>query len=77
MAKGKDQHVVSRKDGWGVRGEGNKRDTSHHRTQKDAIDSARDIAKNQKAEVVIHGRDGKMVRIVPIGIRVAPKDRKH
>ena len=60
MAKGKDQHVVPRDKEWAVRGEGNKRDTSHHRTQKDAIDSARNIAKKQRSEVVIHRRDGKI-----------------
>jgi Uncharacterized protein conserved in bacteria (DUF2188) len=54
------QHVVKRDDGWGVRGEGNQRDTSHHRTQADAIDAARGIASNQRSEVIIHGRDGRI-----------------
>lgn len=54
------QHVVQRDDGWAVRGEGNSRDTSHHQTQSDAIDAARDIARNQQSEVVIHGRDGRI-----------------
>jgi len=57
---GKDQHVVPRDGSWAVRGEGNSRDTSVHNTQGAAIDAARDIARNQKAEVVIHGRDGKI-----------------
>ena len=30
---------------------------SHHRTQKEAADAARQIAQNQKSEVLIHGRD--------------------
>ena len=54
------QHVVRRDDGWAVRGEGNQRDTSHHPTQADAIDAARDIAINQQAEVLIHGRNGQI-----------------
>lgn len=54
------QHVVKRDDGWGVRGEGNQRDTSHHPTQADAIDAARGIARNQRSEVIIHGRDGRI-----------------
>jgi hypothetical protein len=54
------QHVVRRDDGWAVRGEGNQRDTSHHRTQADAIDAARDIAANQRSEVLIHGRNGQI-----------------
>jgi Uncharacterized protein conserved in bacteria (DUF2188). len=56
----RNQHVVSRPDGWAVRGEGNERDTSHHRTQADAIDAARDIARNQRSEVVIHDRHGRI-----------------
>ncbi|MDC9724526.1 MAG: DUF2188 domain-containing protein [Gammaproteobacteria bacterium] len=57
---GKNQHVVKREDGWGVRGEGNSRDTSHHRTQEEARQAAVDIARNQQSEVLIHGRDGKI-----------------
>jgi hypothetical protein len=54
------QHVVERSDGWGVRGEGNSRDTSHHNTQADAIRAARDIAQNQGGDVMIHDRHGKI-----------------
>ena len=56
----KNQHVVQRDDGWAVRGEKNSRDTSHHSTQAAAINAAREIAINNKSEVVIHGRDGKI-----------------
>lgn len=54
------QHVVKRPNGWAVRGEGNSRDTSVHRTQAEAQERAREIAQNQKSEVLIHGRDGKI-----------------
>ncbi len=57
---GKNQHVVKRDDGWAVRGAGNSKDTSHHSTQADAQKAARDIAKNQRSEVLVHGRDGKI-----------------
>jgi uncharacterized protein YdaT len=57
---GKNQHVVKREDGWAVRGEGNTRDTSHHSTQDDATDRARDIARNERSEVVIHRPDGRI-----------------
>jgi len=57
---GKNQHVVRRGGGWAVRGEGNSRDTSHHRTQSQAIDAARDIARNQHSEVVIHDTHGRI-----------------
>lgn len=56
----KNQHVVKRDDGWAVRGEGNSRDTSRHKTQADAFNTARDIAKNQGSEVFIHGENGRI-----------------
>jgi hypothetical protein len=57
---GKNQHVVPREDGWAVRGAGNQRDTSHHRTQREAEQAARDIARNQGSEVLIHGTNGQI-----------------
>ena len=57
---GKNQHVVSRENGWAVRGEGNQRDTSRHRTQAEAEQAARGIAINQKSEVLIHGENGRI-----------------
>jgi hypothetical protein len=57
---GKNQHVVKRDNGWAVRGENNSKDTSHHRTQKEANEAAKGIANNQKSEVLIHGVDGKI-----------------
>ncbi len=57
---GKNHHVVPYKDGWAVKGEGNKRATSVHDTQKQATESARKIAKNQSSETVIHRPDGRI-----------------
>ena len=57
---GKNQHVVPRDDQWAVRGAGNSRDTSHHRTQSEAERAAREIAMNQKSEVLIHGENGRI-----------------
>lgn len=57
---GKNQHVVHREKGWAVRGEHNERDTSHHPTQAEAEKAAREIAINQKSEVLIHGENGRI-----------------
>lgn len=54
------QHVVPHEHGWAVRGEGNRRVTSTHRTQADAIDRGREIAINQQSELVIHRPDGRI-----------------
>ncbi|MCF0061335.1 DUF2188 domain-containing protein [Dyadobacter chenwenxiniae] len=75
---GKDQHVTKHENGWKVIGEGNKKATGVFDTQKEAIEKARSIAKNQESEVVIHRSKG--------GIRDSdsygndpnpPKDKKH
>lgn len=60
MKKGKNQHVVKHSDGWAVRGAGNGRVTKVTPTQKAAIDAAREIAKNQGSELLIHGRNGRI-----------------
>ncbi|NLY62576.1 MAG: DUF2188 domain-containing protein [Erysipelothrix sp.] len=57
---GKNQHVQPHNDGWQVKGEGNTKATKLFETQAEAIKYARDIAINQKAEVIIHGRDGEV-----------------
>lgn len=56
----KNQHVVPQGERWAVRGAGNEKSTSMHDTQADAIDRARDIARNQQSELLIHGRDGQI-----------------
>jgi uncharacterized protein YdaT len=57
---GKNQHVVPIGDRWGVRGEGNSRLTSIRDTQSDAASQAREIARNQHSEILIHGRNGQI-----------------
>ena len=55
----KNQHVTPRPDGQGqVKGEGNTRATAVTSTQREAISIAREIARNQQSELVIHGKDG-------------------
>ncbi len=57
-----DQHVVPYDDQWAVRGENKSRVASVHGTQQEAIDAARDIARNQGGELLIHGRNGQIRR---------------
>jgi hypothetical protein len=57
---GKNQHVVPHGDDWAVRGAGNEKVTSIHQTQADAERAARDIAINQRSEVIIHRPDGRI-----------------
>jgi len=56
------QHVVSNssKGGWDVKKSGSDRASKHFDTQKEAIDWAKSRAKNQKTELYVHGKDGKI-----------------
>lgn len=57
----KNQHVTPHPDGgWQVKGAGNSRATIRTSTQNDAIKAARDIAINQKSELVIHRPNGQI-----------------
>lgn len=56
-----DQHVTPHPGGgWQVKGSGNEKATKITETKKEAIDVAREIAKNKESEVVIHGKDGRI-----------------
>lgn len=54
------QHVVPNGGGWAVRRAGASKATSTHGTQVEAIAAAKRIAQNQRSEVYIHGRDGRI-----------------
>lgn len=59
---GKNQHVTPHPaGGWQVKGEGNSKATVRTSTQKEAIDRARAISRNQGSELVIHRLNG-MIR---------------
>ena len=58
---GKAQHVTKHPEGgWQVRAAGSSRATKRTKTQAEASSIARSIAINQRAEVVVHGRDGRI-----------------
>lgn len=74
----KKQHVVPHQGKWAVKGENNSRATSVHNTQSEAIDKARDIAINQRSEVVIHRPNGQIRDKDSYGNDPCPpKDSKH
>lgn len=57
---GKNQHVVPHNGSWAVRGAGNSKVTKEFDTQREAIDYARSIARNQESELLIHGQNGQI-----------------
>ncbi len=58
---GRNQHVVpSKKGGWDVKAEGAKGATKNLPTQREAVEVARQFARNQRTELVVHGKDGRI-----------------
>lgn len=57
---GNNVHVVPREQGWAVTREGAERDSSHHSTQAEAISQARETARRERVELLVHGEDGKI-----------------
>lgn len=56
----KGQHVVPNKGAWSVKKAGASKASSTHATQAEAIKAATKVAQNQKTELYIHGRDGRI-----------------
>jgi hypothetical protein len=54
------QHVVPNGKGWSVRKAGAARASGTYKTQTEAVDKAVKIARNQKTELYIHGKDGRI-----------------
>ncbi len=80
MAKERRHVVPNPKGGWDVKKPGGNRASKHTSTQKEAVDRARDIVKNQGGgEVRIHGRDGKIRdsdTIAPGNDPTPPRDKR-
>lgn len=53
-------HVVPRGKDWAVRKEKSQRVSKVTSTQKEAIQVAKEIAKNSKTELLIHGKNGQI-----------------
>ena len=56
---GKNVYVVVHGDQWGVRLQNESELESVHRTQHEAEDAGRVLAKREKSELLTQGRDGK------------------
>nr|WP_319399003.1 DUF2188 domain-containing protein [uncultured Carboxylicivirga sp.] len=60
IMKKKNVHVVPKGDNWAVKSAGSTRPAKVTGTQKEAIDRAREIAKNNNSEMLVHGRNGRI-----------------
>jgi hypothetical protein len=54
----KNQHVVSYDGGWAVKAEGAAAPFAVFKTQSEAWERAKSIARKERTEALLHGRDG-------------------
>jgi len=53
-------HVVPRDGDWVIEREGATRASSRHRTQAEADERGRAVARREHVELIVHGRDGRI-----------------
>jgi hypothetical protein len=57
---GKNQHVVSLGDRWAVKEDGATEPLAVFKTQSEAWEKAKSIARKERTEAFLHGRDGQV-----------------
>lgn len=55
---GTNQHVVSLDEGWAVKAEGMAEPLAIFKTQSEAWERAKSIARKERSEALLHGRNG-------------------
>ena len=55
---GTNQHVVSHGERWAVKAEGASQPLAVFKTQSEAWETAKSIARKERSEAVLHGRNG-------------------
>jgi uncharacterized protein YdaT len=74
----RDYHVVPNRGGWNVKREGADRASGHFERKSEAMERGRDLARNNRTELVEHGRNGQIPDSDSYGNDpVPPRDRKH
>ena len=77
MANRSNVRVVQRENGWGTLREGAQRATQVFETQARAIQAGRQMARQGKGELLIHGQDGRIRARDSLGSDPCPpRDRK-
>ena len=57
---GKNQHVVSHGERWAVEAEGASEPFAVFKTQSEAWEKAKSIARKERSEALLHGKDGQI-----------------
>lgn len=57
---GRNQHVVSHGDGWAVKAEGASEPLATFKTQSEAWEKAKSIARKERSEALLHAKNGQI-----------------
>ena len=57
---GRNQHVVSRGEGWAVEAEGEAKPVAIFKTQSEAWEKAKSIARKLRSEAFLHAKNGQV-----------------
>jgi len=57
---GKNQHVVSHGEGWAVKAEGASQPLATFKTQSEAWEKAKSIARKERSEALLHAKNGQI-----------------
>jgi hypothetical protein len=60
MARSTHHIVPSPKGGWDVKRSGSEHASGHFTTKDQAVKAGREISRNQKTEMVVHGKNGRI-----------------
>ena len=69
--------VVPHEKGWAVKREGIKKASEVFDTKEKAVAAGRELAKKEKTELVIQGKDGKIQSKDSYGAESATLDKEH
>jgi predicted Rdx family selenoprotein len=62
-SSGGSHHIVPNPDGgWDIKKGGSGRSSGHLERKQDAVDAGRDMSRNQRTELYVHGEDGRIQR---------------
>ncbi len=57
---GRNQHVVAHERGWAVKPEGDSVPSAVFKTQSAAWEKAKAVARKERSEALLHGKDGRV-----------------
>jgi Uncharacterized protein conserved in bacteria (DUF2188) len=57
---GRNQHVVSHGEGWAVKAEGASQPFATFKTQSEAWEKAKSIARKERSEALLHAKNGQI-----------------